>query len=760
MSIQQKKSLNLIFILFILFFVSGCATTMTLNQLKKGHRYVHTGQYEKSIESYEKSMSHAEKIIIKDLGISFIANNENNIGGAYMQMGQYDKAMEYFNKSLITNKNVWAETNKMTAQAANFNNIAQVYLLKHQYKEAMKFAKEALAVNKKIKRNKGIALNLFLIGTIYRLQDQYNTAISYFKQALEFANNPDWASKMDLGYFLKEIVSTNLLLIGHTYYEQKNYQEAINYLEQAADKAEELRELIKEEDKLDYQVLIKCIYQLMTSSYIKNGDVPNAYKSIERGRAKLLAERLNNSSKDIIIPFIKEIQEEMDEKTAILIYANTYREDMVNICITKNNVHCNEISTKNSLQPTLKKHKTAIKNLLENQDRVKFAKKKDAMSLQLIEKENDYLERIVEYYHTLLSNSLPINERDIAIKKKYKDIKQDAYRKQDDNTKKISNVLYNFLIKPNKKYIKEKEKLVIIPDGMLAFLPFETLINDKQKYLVQNYKVSYVQSMSILNLIKERKYKDNRKTLIAFGGAVYDEISYDKDMVVNTQQLKYLAQNIFEASKKRGTVRNAYGALGYGRMPNLPGTLEEVKNISRVVENTKIFTGDEVTENRIKNLSNRGVLSDYKVIHFATHGIVIPELPELSAVVLSQFKKERGGEDGFLRVEEIAKLKIEADFVNLSACKTGLGKIYGGEGVIGLTQSFLVAGANSVASTLWQVDDTATSQFMVAMYELIVKKKMEYSDAIIEIKRRFINGEFGNEYINPYYWAPFVYYGK
>jgi len=84
MSIKQKKSLNLIFIIFILFFISGCATTMTLNQLTKGHRYAHTGQYEKSIKSYEKSMSHAEKIILKDLGISFIADNKNNIGAAYM----------------------------------------------------------------------------------------------------------------------------------------------------------------------------------------------------------------------------------------------------------------------------------------------------------------------------------------------------------------------------------------------------------------------------------------------------------------------------------------------------------------------------------------------------------------------------------------------------------------------------------------------------------------------------------------------------
>ena len=150
----------------------------------------------------------------------------------------------------------------------------------------------------------------------------------------------------------------------------------------------------------------------------------------------------------------------------------------------------------------------------------------------------------------------------------------------------------------------------------------------------------------------------------------------------------------------------------------------------------------------------------YKVLHFATHGLVVPAVPELSAVVLSQFKKEQGVEDGYLRMGEIAELDIQADFVNLSACETGLGKIYGGEGVVGLTQSFLIAGANGLSVSLWQVADVSTSRFMVAMYESVQKKSMGYADAITEVKRRFIRGDFGDKYRFPYYWAPFVYYGR
>jgi CHAT domain-containing protein len=121
-----------------------------------------------------------------------------------------------------------------------------------------------------------------------------------------------------------------------------------------------------------------------------------------------------------------------------------------------------------------------------------------------------------------------------------------------------------------------------------------------------------------------------------------------------------------------------------------------------------VYKGADVTEYKIKQLSKNGFLDDYKVLHFATHGLVVPEIPELSAIVLSLFRNEKNNEDGYLNMKEIAMLEIKADFVNLSACETGLGKIYGGEGVVGLTQSFLIAGANGLSVSLWQVADEST----------------------------------------------------
>ncbi|HMQ00123.1 MAG TPA: CHAT domain-containing protein, partial [Cyclobacteriaceae bacterium] len=115
---------------------------------------------------------------------------------------------------------------------------------------------------------------------------------------------------------------------------------------------------------------------------------------------------------------------------------------------------------------------------------------------------------------------------------------------------------------------------------------------------------------------------------------------------------------------------------------------------------------------------------------------------------------------GYLTAVEITQLKLKADLAVLSACETGLGKIYGGEGVSGLTSSFLVAGANRVLVSLWPVSDAGTMIFMMGMYELVEKRGYTYDKAVNEMKRRFIQKEFGEEFSSPDIWAPFILTGR
>ena len=126
-------------------------------------------------------------------------------------------------------------------------------------------------------------------------------------------------------------------------------------------------------------------------------------------------------------------------------------------------------------------------------------------------------------------------------------------------------------------------------------------------------------------------------------------------------------------------------------------------------------------------------------------------------MILSQ--NDIPSEDGYLRSEEIEALDLDVDLVVLSACETAVGESFYSEGIVGLTNSFFIAGARSVISTLWPVDDQATAVFMSSFYDNI-----NNTDSIVlalaDTKREFIKGEHGDEYKKPYYWAPFVYYGK
>jgi CHAT domain-containing protein len=230
-------------------------------------------------------------------------------------------------------------------------------------------------------------------------------------------------------------------------------------------------------------------------------------------------------------------------------------------------------------------------------------------------------------------------------------------------------------------------------------------------------------------------------------------------MIKNDRMLAYLNTTVHDSILTRGSMSKSYAALGYSDWSNLPWSLHEVENISQVMNSTDLITSESVSEEKIKVMSQTGQLADYRIIHFATHGIVVPDLPELSAVVLSQFGSEQSKEDGYLRISEVSELNIKADLVNLSACETGLGKIYPGEGVVGLTQAFMLAGANAVSVSLWPVADEATSKFMISMYEKIANGST-YSSALNNTKLEFISGKFGDEYRKPYYWAPFVYYGN
>jgi CHAT domain-containing protein/Tfp pilus assembly protein PilF len=155
-------------------------------------------------------------------------------------------------------------------------------------------------------------------------------------------------------------------------------------------------------------------------------------------------------------------------------------------------------------------------------------------------------------------------------------------------------------------------------------------------------------------------------------------------------------------------------------------------------------------------LATSGRLSDYRIVHFATHGLINTMRPELSGLALSLVDREGRTQDGFLRLNTIYNLRLSADLVVLSACQTALGKEVAGEGLVGLTRGFMYAGSRRVIASLWQVSDVATAELMKKFYTAMLQQGLTPAAAL---RRAQLEMAADVRWASPYFWAGFVLQG-
>src|SRR5262249_29455127 len=191
------------------------------------------------------------------------------------------------------------------------------------------------------------------------------------------------------------------------------------------------------------------------------------------------------------------------------------------------------------------------------------------------------------------------------------------------------------------------------------------------------------------------------------------------------------------------------------KIPRLPYTAQEADRILAVAGGSTNWKATGFQASRAAAISGR--LSDYRYIHFATHGLLDTERPNLSALVLSQVDAKGQPQDGFLRVGVIYNTRLSADLVVLSACQTGLGKEVRGEGLMGLTRAFFYAGAPRVVVSLWNVNDRATAELMAAFYRGMLREGKRPAEALREAQAEMRRDK---RWASPYYWAAFVQHGE
>ncbi len=666
-----------------------------------------------------------------------------NIAFAEMEQENYDDALNQLNEVKLIYDAIYPGEHPIKAYILTI--IGNVHLKKEEYERALLNGNEALEMYISLfgEKHPDVANTYYLIGEIHKAKSEFKVSVEFYQRAL-YANLPDqvYSDVYDLpilqNYFNGDILLRTLqakaIALGALHFEKSlNVKDLVGAIDTYR-KCDDLitiirRKRLNEQDKLRLGQIAKEVYEsgiqlsliLSEQSFNRKKYIQTAFDFCERSKSSVLLEAiteskakkfagipdeqivLEDSLKDEISYLEQQLaqQENADNqemKDLLFSYQNTYRDFISNLETNYPQYYSlkydQSIATIASVQKHLTNNMAMLSYFLGDKELYIFIITNKGMRAERKPKESNF-----EKQASALRNAIKYNSKSAFLK--------------------TSRSLHSLLIPSLPTNISE---LVILPDGVLGTLPFESFVdaNDKSddyinaKFLIKDYHISYDYSATLFN-----------------------------DRVADDQQINPEILLIAPVSFEENEVR----------MNPLPGSEKEIDEIRYLFMGSsnapKIQVGSEASEANFKKEN----LGKYRYLHFATHGLVNESEPALSRI----FLKPGSNEDGSLYTGEIYNLNIDADLVTLSACETGLGKVAKGEGIVGLSRALQYAGANNIIVSLWQVADASTAQMMIEFYKYNLNNEHHgYNSALRTAKLSLLSSE---EYSRPYYWAPFILVG-
>ena len=300
------------------------------------------------------------------------------------------------------------------------------------------------------------------------------------------------------------------------------------------------------------------------------------------------------------------------------------------------------------------------------------------------------------------------------------------------------------------------KRLLIVPDESLQYIPFAALLfpgpGAGKELLVKHFEIDVLPSASVLGIL--RKARSKRTPPTAAAAIFADPVFEPDDERVSTRRAG--AKRSYEARPATSLTRAISDVGGSQYIARLPASRDEAEAIAKVLRSPDpqaVHVALDFDASRANVLTDG--LTRFRLVHFATHGVVDARHPEMSGLILSLVDRRGKRQDGYLRLGDIYKLKLSADLVVLSSCDSALGRDLESEGIIGLPRGFLYAGAKSVIASLWKVNDDATATLMSRLYTRM-KNGESPSSALRGAQLEMVQDE---RWANPYYWAAFVLQG-
>ncbi len=288
----------------------------------------------------------------------------------------------------------------------------------------------------------------------------------------------------------------------------------------------------------------------------------------------------------------------------------------------------------------------------------------------------------------------------------------------------LAQSLFHELLFPIPEY-RNNFSIIVVPDGDLHLLPFSALM-DQGRYTIRTHAFSTAPSATVFYILRIRNHATISRQRSYLGVAAWAQ----------------------PAEQPRSPILRVMEGLERAQLQPLPESGTEVETIARLLPAPiTLLLGANATETNFKSLP----LAEYRVVHLALHGYADPEYPDRSALVFAP--QDKPTDDGLLQVREIRRLPLNARLVTLSACDTGIGPV-GEEGVANLANAFIEAGADTVVSTLWELEDQPTTQLMIEFYTRLAQRR-SIGQALRGAQLQFLQAGLA-----PYYWASFEIVGN
>ncbi len=671
-----------------------------------GNVYEALGDYDNAITAYEQSIKLASQLKIE----AAEAITLGNLGSVYANLANYDKAIANYQKSLQISKNL----GENSIQASTLINLGSIYHSQHQTENARSYYQQALELSKITNEKKREGEALANLGIIYQDLRDYPKAIKYQEQSLAIAQKINDPAMLALA----------LNNLGNTLFRANKLDAAEQNVRAAINIFENLRPGLNDTYKVSIFDTQASSYSLLQEILIATNKPEAALEASEKGRARafseLLAQRIydkDNKQLKSTFPNIDKIRQIAREQNATLVEYSIIEDD---------------------------NFKARGKQKGREQDlfiwvvtpagKVTFRR----IDLKILWNKNATLTDAISINRCLMFNPFAdcgqLTEAIRGMKNQQISAQTKSLKSQD-----YRQILHQILIEPISELLPSnpEDNVIFIPHGSLFLVPFPALQDKEGKYLIEKHAIRTAPSIQILDLTQALKAKRGQK---------------EKN------------STIFSSKSSALVVGNPIMPKVYLKPGQTPEKLSELPQAEReALDIARILNTNPVIRNNATKAYILNKMPSARLIHLATHGLLeygtsngqvsLQGLGIPGAIALTPSNNNDGNNDGLLTANEIINLRLNAELVVLSACSTGEGRI-SGDGVIGLSRSFISAGVESLVVSLWAVRDTETAKLMKYFYQNLQKNPNKAS-ALRQAMLMTMKEE-----PQPLYWAAFTLIGE